>query len=185
MRHPYRIVPVGNSHSQTLQTKLSVSDSNGIKSCPSGHFVCGVCSATSSLSSFAFSKSTGGTATCCSPSTECIASAACSGWASVSCVLEPESLSAFVGWRMSSPVPQSKTQCHGLTDSQCVYTDVYSVYRYMRLACKTKWYSDLLIQLLDTVIHYVADGCCSECPTMSYLLYSIKNWMGPYQRTPK
>ena len=74
---------------------------------------------------------------------------------------------------------QCLSQRHNATDWQthCVYTNVKSVYRYMRLACKTKWYSDLLIQLLDTVIHYVSDGCCSECPTMSYLLYLSLSWV--------
>ena len=74
---------------------------------------------------------------------------------------------------------QCLSQRHNATDWQThsVYTAVYSVYRYMRLACKTKLYSDLLIQLLDTVIHYVADGCCSECPTMSYLLYLSLSWV--------
>ena len=93
----------------------------------------------------------------------------CSGWASVSCVLEPESLSASVSWRMSSQVPQSKTQCHGLTDSQCEY-GVWPGRPDMRLPCKSRRYSYIMIQLLDSVIHYVADCCCSECATMSYLL---------------
>ena len=78
---------------------------------------------------------------------------------------------------------QCLSQRHNATDWQThsVYIQMFtSVYRYMRLVCKTTWYSDLLIQLLDTVIHYVADGCCSECPTMSYrptcFIYLYLGW---------
>ena len=84
-RHPCSLVPAGNTRPQSLQGKPLASDSNGthgVKPCPSGHFG---------------GPKSGGTGPCCSPSTDCVASATCSGSASVSCVLVPESLSASVG----------------------------------------------------------------------------------------